>query len=116
MIEHFHKVEIFLGDIEQRFSDNDDYSDMDLQKLKPLDEIGIELPQEHDMLTDEAFVEAKNKDQRNVTGGEKLYILSLLYEYRSAFPKVYELYAPSHHAYQCRMNKCAIWQKRLSNV
>lgn len=68
---------------------------MDLEKLKSLEQLGIELPAEYELKTAKKYVDSKQKDRETEADETetRFNILSALYEVRDAFPKVYETYA-----------------------
>lgn len=90
-------IDVVLGEFNARFTENNtillaisNSFEMDLEKLKPLEQLGIQLPSEHELITAEKYIENKRKNWENE---ERFDILSNLYEVRDAFPSVYEMYA-----------------------
>lgn len=101
----FEVIDVTVKELEYRFKDNDevllaisDSHKMDRAKLLPLAELKIMLPSENELTVAKTFIDRENQKQiENASAsGEKLMpirIRELLYEYRSAFPDTYDLFA-----------------------
>lgn len=94
----FEVIDVALAEFGARFTENNDIllalsSEMELSQLKPLEQLGICLPQEHELITAQKYVKGKYEDWKKEKTDTRFNTLSILYEVRDAFPKVYETYA-----------------------
>lgn len=102
-------IDVADNEMKRRFSENNNIllalsnsSNMDLNELKPLEELGIVLPSDYELKTAKQYIEKEmaafsnraSKSNDNIhTDQSKFNMLTTLYEMRAAFPDVYKLYA-----------------------
>lgn len=99
----FHEViDVVLAEFDARFTENNDIllalsssTEMDFDKLRPLQQLGIELPSETELKIAKTYVQNERENWKDAENkrNTQFSILSVLYEVRESFPKVYELYA-----------------------
>lgn len=95
-----------MAEFDARFTENNDIllalsssSKMELKELKPLEQLGISLPPEHEIKTAKTYVDNRHEDWKNEMSKKnddqktRFSLLATLYEVRDSFPKVYETYA-----------------------
>lgn len=100
----FEIIDVTLKELDARFTENSQIllaltssHNMELNQLKPLEQLGISLPPEHELKTAKTYGDRQYNDWKNGTNKTdeetRFNILATLYEVRDAFPKVYETYA-----------------------
>lgn len=100
-------------------------SEMELSQLKPLEKLGICLPPDHEFKTAKKYVESKHEvwkkelekeeEKEEKKTENRFNVLSVLYEVRDAFPKVYETYA-TIETFGCSTAVCESSFSALSQV
>lgn len=116
---YFRIIDVSLDEFNKRFTENNDIlqaisnsSEMLLADLKPLEKVGLKMPDEYELKTAEKYVDGKRtewekerqirkeKEKSATTSKKKMEepepqfnMLATLYEYREVFPAVYQLYA-----------------------
>lgn len=90
-------IDVILEELNDRFTENNDIlltickaTKMNFENLKPLEELGIELPPEHELNTAKVFIETKKNE---INENEQFNLLATLYEYRGVLSRVYNLFA-----------------------
>lgn len=107
---YYFVIDVFLTEIERRFEDNSDIlsaismvGEFDVKLLKPLEDIGLVLPSNEEMVVAKSFVQTRQKIHEeklsNLKEKEaKLFtnrfnLLKELYPMKDAFPAVYDFMA-----------------------
>ncbi|KAM0729442.1 hypothetical protein ACS0PU_003319 [Formica fusca] len=87
---YFETLDILLSELKRRFDSNDklieavsSINEFDLDKLKYLFELGIDMPSKEELMVVREYLQRKP--------GEDIF--KMLYNQRDAFKKIYELYA-----------------------
>lgn len=96
-------IDIALAEIDARFTENHEIllalskaPNMELNELKPLEKLGIELPLDYQMKSAKKYVDDQRKQwEQNAEKGtqSQFDLLRVLYEMRAAYEDVYKLYA-----------------------
>lgn len=94
-LSYFEVLEKMVDEMGRRFTENSEIlqaistsDQMNLQLLKPLSNIGIEMPSEAEMQTAKDYIEKKKNEME-----EDGTILSIIEPVKAAFPKVYKLFS-----------------------
>lgn len=89
-----------------RFENNDDIYmavnsawEMDLEKLKPLEKLRLEMPSESEMSVAAEYIREKK------SGGDEIDMLNELYKMRAAFPATYKLFT-AIESFACSTSVC----------
>lgn len=94
-------IDVTLEEFDHRFSESNEILqaisssvEMEIDDLKPLENLGIKLPVENELKTAKKYLAKKKEDwDKNDKEESRFNILTALYETRIAFPDVYNLYA-----------------------
>lgn len=104
---YYEVIDIFLSEMNERFTENSDIllaisdaSEFSIEKLKPLESLGLKLPPEAELKVAKAFIDRKKEKhdeerekQKDKTFKTRFNLLHELYGMRDAFPEVYRFMA-----------------------
>lgn len=122
-------IDISLQEFDKRFLENNEIlialskaPNMEMADLKPLEKLGIKLPDEHEMKTVKKFVETKRLEFEEAQEKEesndkkkKFDILDTLYEFREVFTDTYNLFA-AVETFACSTSICESSFSALAQV
>lgn len=99
----FEIIDVTLAEFDNRFTENNEIllalsnsEGMKLSDLKPLEQLGVKLPAEHELKTAKIYLEKKKLEwekSNNENENTRFNVLATLFDMRQAFPDVDSLYA-----------------------
>ncbi|XP_055307890.1 uncharacterized protein LOC129572014 [Sitodiplosis mosellana] len=114
---YYEVLKVMVDEMNRRFTENSGIlqaisscNEMNLQSLKPLSSIGIELPSENEMQTAKAYIDKKRSEENADSA-----ILELLQPVKAAFPTVYKLYCLIY-TFGCSTSVCETSFSALSRI
>lgn len=120
----FEIIDVTLMEFDKRFTENDEIllalsssDEMQLNNLKPLEQLGLKLPAEHELRTAKIYLEKKkNEFSESVNGNDSRFnVLATLFDMREVFPDVYSLYA-AIETFGCSTAVCEASFSALSQI